>query len=46
MSAGLTAASFALTRLPSVRAPPAVRSDENAATAAPIPFAVDRKMNR
>ena len=45
-SAGLELANFALTRLPSERAPRETRSDVNAPTAVATPLAVDLNMNR
>jgi hypothetical protein len=45
-SAGLVDASAALTRLPSVRAPPAASSAESVAMAVVMPLAVVLKMNK
>src|SRR6266478_2177330 len=44
--AGLELANFALTMLPSARAPRETRSDVNAPTAVATPLAVDLNMNR
>jgi hypothetical protein len=46
MSAGLDDASAALTKLPSVRAPPETSSDVCVPSAVAMPLPIDLKMNR